>query len=217
MPTTVYFATDHAGFELKELLLAYVRDELGYAVVDCGAEVFDPLDDFTTFIPRAAASVAAEPSTRRAIILGGSGQGEAMAANRFSGVRTAVYYGGNESIVPFSREHNDANVLSIGARFVSVAEAKQVVSLWLSTATLSDAKYHRRNEALDGLPFGNSIIPAIIPTSAADVIEHIHKVPMGTLVQIDVVDGQFVPFSSWPYEPHGDVAELAPHLTTVRN
>lgn len=212
MAETIFFATDHAGFEMKELLLAYVRDELGYAVVDYGATTFDPLDDFTTFIPRVAAAVADDPTTRRGIIFGGSGQGEAMAANRFEGVRAAVYYGGNESIVPLSREHNDANILSIGARFVSVAEAKHMVGLWLQTATAPDEKYQRRNRALDELPKGNVIIPAIIPTSLADIVTHVERLPLGTQVQVDVVDGQFVPFTSWPYEPTGTVAELAPHL-----
>jgi ribose 5-phosphate isomerase B len=216
MSITVYFATDHAGYELKEILLAYVRDELGYSVVDCGATTFDSLDDFTTFIPRAAAAVSAEPSTRRAIILGGSGQGEAMSANRFPGVRAAVYYGGNESIVPLSREHNDANVLSIGARFVSVAEAKHLIGVWLQTAPLPDSKYQRRNQALEGLPRGNDIVPAIIPTSMEDVVAHVQQLPLGTLVQIDVVDGQFVPFTSWPYEPPGEVIALAPHLRHYR-
>lgn len=141
---TIYFATDHAGFALKNDLLAYVRDELGYDVVDCGATAHDPQDDFPEFIQPAAMAVSESPETARAIIFGGSGQGEAMLANRFQYVRAAVYYGGAIEIVKLSREHNDANVLSLGARFVDSAEAKKVVALWLETEPLRDEKYHRR-------------------------------------------------------------------------
>ena len=111
----IYFATDHAGFELKQALLPFVRDILGYEVVDCGATSLNPEDDFTDFISQAAREVAANPDGTKAIILGGSGQGEAMLANRFHSVRAVVYYGGNKDIITLSRTHNDANVLSLGA------------------------------------------------------------------------------------------------------
>ncbi len=145
----IVFATDHAGFDLKNILVAYVRDELGYAVEDLGAMVLDPEDDYTDYIPRAAQRVAADPLNTRAIILGGSGQGEAIAANRMSGVRTIVYYGGPLEIVRLSRQHNDANVLSLGARFVDTAEAKEAVKLWLETPFSEDARHVRRIAAID--------------------------------------------------------------------
>ena len=145
----VYFASDHAGFELKNKLLVYVRDELGYQVEDCGADKFDPEDDYNKPVQRAAKTVSATPDTTRAVILGGSGQGEAMQANRYPKVRAAVYYGGEEEIVTLAREHNDANIISLGARFVDEGEAKAVVKLWLDTPISQDQKYRRRIDKMD--------------------------------------------------------------------
>lgn len=144
----VYFAADHAGYELKEALLAFVRDELGHEVEDCGAFSFDADDDYPVFIRKAADKVAEDPDAR-AIVLGGSGQGEAIAANRVSGVRAAVYYGGSTEIISLSREHNDANMLSLGARFLSEEDAKEAVRLWLATSFSNDERHARRIAQLD--------------------------------------------------------------------
>jgi len=145
----IIFAADHAGFELKEVLKAYVRDELGFTTEDVGALTLDEEDDFPVYVSAAADMVAKDPAGVRAIVLGGSGQGEAMCANRFSGVRASVYYGGPLQIIKLSREHNDANALSLGARFLDEEEAKAAVSLWLTTVPLEDTKYGRRNALLD--------------------------------------------------------------------
>lgn len=144
---TIHIATDHAGFALKNEIVAWLRDE-GKTVIDHGACTHDPEDDFPDFIALAAAAVSAAPQKNRAIIFGGSGQGEAMLANRYAAVRTAVYYGGNDSIPVLSRQHNDANILSIGARFVSSNEAKKVIWDWLQTEPLADEKYARRNRKI---------------------------------------------------------------------
>jgi ribose 5-phosphate isomerase B len=152
---TIYFATDHAGYELKNKLVAFVRDELACEVVDCGAYELSPDDDYPGFVAGAAQSVSHNPDTARAIILGGSGQGEAMVANKFSHVRAAVYYGAPKeeapdaagktySMIELTRVHNDANVLSLGARFLSVDEAKAVVALWLKTPFSGDERHVRR-------------------------------------------------------------------------
>ena len=90
---TIYFATDHAGFTLKNELLQFVRDELGYSVEDCGAFEENAGDDYPDFITRAAQFVSERPDEAKAIILGGSGQGEAMCANKYTRVRAVVYYG----------------------------------------------------------------------------------------------------------------------------
>ncbi|MFZ2252689.1 MAG: RpiB/LacA/LacB family sugar-phosphate isomerase [Minisyncoccia bacterium] len=146
---TIYFATDHAGFELKEKLLTYVRDVLGYTVEDCGAFVCTEGDDYPEFIRIAAEAVSRNPHAAKAIILGGSGQGEAIVANRFSNVRAVVYYGYNTDILRLSREHNDANVLSFGARFVTVEEAQEAVALWLSTPFHEEERHVRRISKID--------------------------------------------------------------------
>lgn len=143
----IFFAADHAGFELKNALLIYVR-ELGYEVEDCGAHELDPADDYPDFISIAAKAVSADPENR-AIVLGGSGQGEAMVANRFKNVRAALYYGGVDEIVRLSREHNNANILSLGARFVSEVEAKEAVKLFLSTDFNNEERHVRRITQID--------------------------------------------------------------------
>jgi ribose 5-phosphate isomerase B len=144
----IVFASDHAGFELKSELVAFVRDELQYEVDDCGAYTYDKDDDFVDFIEIAARKVSEEPLSTRAIIIGGSGQGEAMCANRHSHVRATTYYHHDLDIIRLSREHNDANILSIGARFVTRDEAIRAVSLWLSTPFIEDTRHKRRIEKL---------------------------------------------------------------------
>lgn len=147
---TIHLATDHAGFAHKEAVVAWLQAE-GYEVVDHGARELDPLDDFPDFIAAAAAAVSRSGGVDRAIIFGGSGQGEAMLANRFPSVRATVFYGGDESIIALSREHNAANVLSIGARFVDIDTTKRVVWEWLHAEPLSDEKYQRRNNKIDAV------------------------------------------------------------------
>ena len=139
----IHIATDHAGFALKETLLAYVRDELGHTVHDHGAYAYDEHDDYPPFMAAVAQEVAKDASAR-GIILGGSGQGEAMVANRTRGVRAAVYYGGPFDIVRLSREHNDANMLSIGAWFVKEKEALKAIKLWLETVFSGETRHQRR-------------------------------------------------------------------------
>ncbi len=147
----IYFATDHAGFELKQNILVYVRDVLGYEVVDCGACAYDEGDDYPEYIRKAGEAVSQDSQNTKAIICGGSGQGEAIVANRFAHVRAVVYYGGQPEIIRLSREHNDANVLSFGARFVSIAEAQEVVSLWLRTPFSGDERHVRRIAQIDNV------------------------------------------------------------------
>ncbi len=205
MEPTIYFATDHAGFKLKNALVPFVRDELGYEVIDCGADVYDESDDYTDFIAKAARAVSSDAKNAKAIILGGSGQGEAMLANRFHDVRAVVYYGGNEEIITLSRQHNDANVLSLGARFLDTDEAKHAVSLWLETRHDPVEKYDRRideaeTKSIHQVGFPVSIAPSL-PAQSFTEIETLLKNLRGTAteVQIDIVDGVFVPFVSWPF------------------
>jgi ribose 5-phosphate isomerase B len=148
----IYFGTDHAGYELKEQLVPFVSD-LGHEVADMGAQEFDPDDDYPDYVTPVAEAVSNRDADR-GIILGGSGQGEDMVADKFDGVRSAVYYGGPLEIVKLSREHNDANVLSLGARFLSVDEAKAAVQLWLETEFSGDERHVRRIEKINELDEG---------------------------------------------------------------
>lgn len=143
----IFIGTDHAGFELKEDLLVFLRAH-GHDVEDFGAHSFEALDDYPDFIRPVAEAVARDPESR-GIILGGSGQGEAMCANRVKGARATVYYGGPFDIAVLSREHNDANILSIGARFVEEDEAKEVVRVWLETPFSGAEKHARRIAKID--------------------------------------------------------------------
>ncbi len=145
---SIHLASDHAGFAHKEAIRIWLEDSI-YKVVDHGDNENQPDDDFPDYISRAAKAVSDSPNDAVAIIFGGSGQGEAMLANRFPNVRAAVYYGGDREIIALAREHNNANILSFGARFVTVEEVKSGILTWLSTPALSDEKYERRNQKIE--------------------------------------------------------------------
>ncbi len=160
----VYFAADHAGFDLKNVLINFVRGELGHETEDCGAFEKDPNDDYPEIVASACRSMVrdiADGLECRGIILGASGQGEAMAANRFREVRAAVYYGAvgaqtdasgiSLDMLASIRGHNDSNVLSLGARFLSDTEAKEAVKSWLDTPFTGDERHVRRIAKLDTL------------------------------------------------------------------
>lgn len=148
----VYFATDHGGFALKNALVGYVRG-LGYDAEDCGAHTLDPEDDYPPIIARAIKKLIADLAAgkeSRAVILGRSGQGEAMVANRFPGVRAAVYYGYLPSTVIQARDHNDANVLSLGAdALASHDEARRAVKQFVETPFSGEERHVRRNAIID--------------------------------------------------------------------
>lgn len=142
----IYLATDHAGYNLKEILKKYLS-EIGFEVKDMGNFVYEENDDYPDWILPAARAVAEDLKNgvdSKAIILGGSGQGEAIVANRIAGVRAAVLYNYNEDIIKLSRQHNDANILSLGARFLSEDEAKKAVKLWLETEFSKEERHQRR-------------------------------------------------------------------------
>lgn len=159
----IHLGTDHGGFELKEKVKEWLLSE-GHDVIDHGAYHFDKDDDYPDFIFPCAVAVAGD-SDAIGVIFGGSGQGEAMAANRVKGARAAVYYGsalpimavdvsGRESqdpyeIVRLTREHNHANVLSIGVRFVAFDEAKKAILTWVNHPTSTDDRHLRRIKQLD--------------------------------------------------------------------
>ena len=164
----IYIGADHAGYGLKEKLKVYLSGlGLGYEVVDKGAFSLDPDDDYPDFIKPVAEAVASDKGSF-GIIIGGSGQGEAMCANRVVGARAVVFYGeavakegidikGQKSADPFliialARSHNDANILSLGARFVGEDVAKFAVELFLTTEFSGEERHVRRINKLDPRP-----------------------------------------------------------------
>tara|TARA_S200000501_G_scaffold54907_1_gene44951 strand:+ start:10473 stop:10922 length:450 start_codon:yes stop_codon:yes gene_type:complete len=142
----IHLATDHAGLDIKNDIKKYLSNG-GHKVIDHGAYEYDPLDDYPDFIFPCANSVSLDPQSK-GIILGGSGQGEAMAANRIKGIRAAVYYGGEIEIVKLSRRHNDSNILSIGARFLSKEKIFSLLETWLKEP-YSGGRHQNRLKKLD--------------------------------------------------------------------
>jgi ribose 5-phosphate isomerase B len=136
----VFLGTDHAGFELKERLVQHLLDT-GHDPVDCGAQIFDPDDDYPPPCITAAARTAAEPGSL-GIVLGGSGNGEQIAANKVRGIRAALVW--SEDTARLARQHNDANVMSIGARNHTDAEAMRFVDVFLSTPFSNGDRHVRR-------------------------------------------------------------------------
>ncbi|HET6339407.1 MAG TPA: ribose 5-phosphate isomerase B [Polyangiales bacterium] len=124
----IAIASDHAGYKYKTLLIEHLRAR-NHEVVDFGTSSTDSVD-YPDFIRPAAAAVA-KSECERGIVLGGSGNGEAMAANRYRGVRCAVCW--NEESVRLARAHNDANMISLGERMLSEQAAKDIVDIWLTT------------------------------------------------------------------------------------
>lgn len=144
----IYLATDHRGFELKEKIKNWLT-EWGYDCEDMGAFEYNKDDDYPDFVHKAVQKVSENPEQNKAIILGGSGQGEAVVANRYKGVRAAVFYGGSEEIIKMSREHNNANVLSLGTSFLNEEAAKNAIRLWLETPFSEDERHIRRINKID--------------------------------------------------------------------
>ena len=149
MKPTIVLAADHAGFQLKEKVKEHLLKRR-YAVKDMGTHSYDDDDDYPEFIIPAAREVARHPHVK-GIIFGGSGQGEAIAANRIPGVRAALYTGRNIDVVKLSRAHNDANILSIGARLMTEDHALKAASLWLSTPFRKEERHVRRIKMIDQL------------------------------------------------------------------
>jgi ribose 5-phosphate isomerase B len=158
----VYLATDHTGLDLKDKVKKFLEQE-NYEVEDCGAHEYNQDDDYPDWISKAALMVSRNPQ-ERGIIFGGSGEGEAMVANKFKNVRCALFYTpavptqsvnieGDKSADPFeivklSRMHNQANMLSIGFRFVNEHDVFQAIKIWLTTPDPTEERHLRRIEKI---------------------------------------------------------------------
>jgi ribose 5-phosphate isomerase B len=140
----VFIGSDHAGFDLKASLVAHLT-ELGHEPVDCGAHTFDALDDYPPPCIAAATRTVAEPGSL-GVVIGGSGNGEQIAANKVTGVRAALAW--NDETARLAREHNDANVVSIGARDHPEADAIRFVEIFLATPFSGAERHQRRIDML---------------------------------------------------------------------
>jgi ribose 5-phosphate isomerase B len=140
----IYLGSDHAGYELKSRLLDRLK-ELGHEPVDCGPAAYAPADDYPPYVMRAAQSAAGEPGSL-GIVIGGSGNGEVIAANKVPGVRAALVW--SEETATLARQHNDANVISIGGRMHQLDAAVRFVEIFVSTPFSRDPRHIRRIEMI---------------------------------------------------------------------
>lgn len=148
----IYIASDHAGFELKKVLIKHLKSE-NIEVEDMGAYEFNKDDDYPDFIYPCALRVAGshsqgKPGEALGIVIGASGQGEAIVANKVRGIRAAVYYGGDMDLVKRAKDHNNANVLSLGAKFLTIEEAKEAVDLFVNEKFPGEERHKRRIEKI---------------------------------------------------------------------
>jgi ribose 5-phosphate isomerase B len=148
----VYTSSDHAGFELKNFLVQQLLDN-GHEVVDCGAFTYDENDDYPDFIipcMRELKESLQKGLPAVGIIFGSSGTGEAIVANKFKNIRAVVCNSSDERIVELGRAHNDANVLSVGARFIEKENLMQMVEVFLKTP-FEGGRHERRIEKINKL------------------------------------------------------------------
>ncbi len=136
----VHLGTDHAGYELKTHLVGWLRSH-GHEPVDHGAADYDSEDDYPPYVIRAAGAVAADPASR-GVVIGGSGNGEAIAAKKVRGVRAALAW--SAETAKLARQHNDANVISLGARMHTLDDATRLVEIFLGTPFSDDPRHARR-------------------------------------------------------------------------
>ncbi|MFC0674188.1 ribose-5-phosphate isomerase [Brachybacterium hainanense] len=136
----VHIGTDHAGFELKNRLVANLTAK-GHDVVDHGAHTYERLDDYPPFCTAVGEAVVAQPGSL-GVVIGGSGNGEQIAANKVRGVRAALVW--NQETAQLAREHNDANVISVGARQHSEEELEELIDLFLAEPFSGDERHQRR-------------------------------------------------------------------------
>ena len=143
---TIHLSTDHAGLDLKNKIKeSLINDK--YNIVDHGAYEYNALDDYPDFIIPCAIAVAKDLNSL-GIILGGSGQGEAMAANRVKGVRAAVFYNGPIEIIKLSKQHNNSNILSLGARFLEFNKILDIIKIWIKEP-FEGGRHQKRIDKLD--------------------------------------------------------------------
>jgi ribose 5-phosphate isomerase B len=161
----VHLGTDHAGLDLKQHLIAWLREH-GHEPVDHGAFAYDAADDYPVFCLRAAEAVVADPGSL-GVVIGGSGNGEQIAANKVEGVRAALAW--NDETAVLARQHNDANVVSVGGRMHTVEEMTRFVGLFLDTPFSDEERHVRRIAMLADYERSGDLPP--LPASAEGASE----------------------------------------------
>ena len=145
----IAIASDHAGFELKKYFIELLKGA-DLEVIDMGPEAYDPNDDYPEYIKKVARYISEhnDPEEYRGVIIGGSGQGENICANKYKHVRSVVIYCNdmisNENMAKTTRQHNNANVISFGARFIEQGNAFEVLKMWLDEKFTGDPRHVRR-------------------------------------------------------------------------
>ena len=151
----VHIGGDHAAYEMQRDLVAWLTEQ-GHEVVDHGPVGYDELDDYPVYVLRAAEAVAADPDSL-GVVLGGSGNGEQMAANKVPGIRAALAW--SPELASLSRQHNDARVVSIGARMHPVAEGRSIVAAFLATEFSGEERHQRRIDMMSAYESAGTLPP----------------------------------------------------------
>jgi ribose 5-phosphate isomerase B len=160
----VHIGGDHAAYELLNDLVAFLTDE-GHEVTNHGPHVYDALDDYPVFVLRAAEAVAADPDSL-GVVLGGSGNGEQMAANKVTGIRCALAY--NTELAELARQHNGAQVVSIGGRFTAADEAREIVRTFLDTPFTGETRHQRRIDMVSAFEADGTLPTSDCPSVGSD-------------------------------------------------
>lgn len=151
----VHIGGDHAAYDLHQALVAHLREH-GHEVSDHGPHGYDALDDYPVFVLRAAEAVAADPGSF-GVVLGGSGNGEQMAANKVPGIRCALAY--STELAVLARAHNNAQIVSLGGRFTAIEEAKAIVDAFLAEPFTGEARHQRRIDMVSAYEFDRTLPP----------------------------------------------------------
>lgn len=201
MGQKIFIGSDHAGYKLKNKLKSFLKEE-GLEVVDKGPEEYQETDDYPEYILKTAESVK-DNKNALGVVLGHSGQGEALAANKVDGVRAALYYGGEPKIVELSKKHNNANVLSLGAGFLSENQAKQALKNWLETDFTDKDRHKRRLREISMYENKSnpSVLPALLAGSQEKLDREVEKViNYSKTFHVDIEDGSFVDGDSMSFD-----------------
>lgn len=146
----IYIGSDHAGYELKRHLISYLST-LAHESYDCGPYQYEHEDDYPDYVSKVAQEISDDPEAM-GVVIGKNGQGEAIVANRFPGVRCMVFYGGSKHMITLAREHDNANMISFGADFLTTDEAKQALELFLHTKFTEEERHIRRIDKIEQYP-----------------------------------------------------------------